>query len=206
MRWLKWSGRNTLTEGEPGRDSRGGREAPRGEGGAEARRPPDPTRPRQPGQRGRWGRGQRPERPEAGEVGGQAGEGGLAPGSWPGRPPTGEGADWVRGQLLDWGWRGEGRLSLWWLGLGLQLVVPSTRGRPDLILLCLRCSHPPQQITRPGFRIQASSISCGLTRVSTHSSSQPWGLDGGGGWAENLTPLCRPPSPTHQRRGAGEAA
>lgn len=45
--------RPRLAEGEPRRDSLGGREAPGAGGGAEARRPPDPTRPRQPGQRGR---------------------------------------------------------------------------------------------------------------------------------------------------------
>lgn len=88
-----------------------------------------------------------------------------------------------------------------WAWASSLLFFPQS---PDLILLCLRCSHPTQQIARAGFRIQASSISCGLTRVSIHSSSQPWGFDGGGGWAENLTPLCRPPSPIHQRRGARE--
>lgn len=72
-------------------------------GGAEAWRPPDPTRPRQPGQRGRWGRGQRPKWSRGWGMGGQAEEGGLAPGSWPGRPPIGEGVGWVRGQLLGWG-------------------------------------------------------------------------------------------------------
>lgn len=156
-----------LAEGEPGRDSPGWREVPGAGGGAEARRPPDPTRPRQPGQRGRWGRVQRPEL--------SRGWGrGVRPwrDAWPlaagCRPPTREGADRVRGQLLGWGgWlaTGVGSHSLWRRSLPSESLLSLARSpvalNSDLAFLSARSIPTPRstgQKAMSGFRIHALSL------------------------------------------------
>lgn len=88
------------------------------------------------------GRGRRSPEPGGG---GEAKEGGLAPGSWPSRPPMGEGAGPGQGPApgLGLAGHGAGSHSPWRLSLSLSLWSLSFSLNPDPALLSAPPTHAP---------------------------------------------------------------
>lgn len=128
--------------------------------------------------------------PEAGG-GAEAKDGGLAPGSWPSRPPMGEGAGLGQGPAPGLGPAGHGAAS--YSPRCLPLSLPPFSLNPDLALLSA-LSAPTLSGTEamPGFRTQAVSPP-GLP-IPTRSGSKPPCSE------ERTPPKHMPPSPAEGGR------
>lgn len=136
-------------------------------------------------------------------MGGQAEEEGLAPGSWPGRPPIGEGVGWVRGQLLGWGgwggwpWGQAGSSYTRWclslLSLGLSSLALSLYSlNLDLALLSALGSPCPKNIgPRNHPWVQDSSL---ISSWATTTPPTPGASPSAQG--KGPPPKHRPPPPT----------